>query len=140
MAKPILLVKEKEPLRERTIFDLCDNLFFSGFCLTDNVNFSEFYLIEIPKECKKEFKEFIFDEESLIFQIGDQPRIIFDEDEKNVKFDNLFIDKEFFLYFTNKYPSANFFWLKSFLKEPICGLVGVLIGTKMVGLLKLKQN
>lgn len=117
-------------------------LYFSGFCITDNYNFSEFFLSDIPEEMKNftPIRKFEFKEETLMYQIGDHPKIIIDEEQNRVVFDNFFVDKEYFLYFTNKYPNANFLWLKSFLKEPILGLVGVLVGTKLVGLLKTKTN
>lgn len=142
MAKKIMNLKtieEFSPPKISTIFDRKEKLYYSGFCLTDNLHFAEFYLPKLPSECRKPVEIFTFEEDKLVYQIGDQPRISF-SDEKIVKFNDFFVDKCFVMYFTNKYPQGKFYWLKSFLKEPIIGLIGVLIGTKLVGMLKLKSE
>lgn len=137
MAKKLKL--QQAPEEGESIFEKGIPLYYSGFCLTDNLNFAEFYLPILPKECR-ETKRFEFDDNKLQFQIGQHPKIMIDDEKKVVMFDNFFIDKSYFLYFSKKYPNANFYWLKSFINEPIIGLVGVLIGTKLVGLLKLKPE
>ena len=53
---------------EPTIYTLDIPLYYSGFCLTDNSNFSEFYLNRIPK-LNYQFKEFKFTEENLIYEL-----------------------------------------------------------------------
>jgi hypothetical protein len=129
--------KIKLKLEPRTIYNSKFDLFYSNFCLTDDINFSEFWIKENPNP-NYEFKPFTFTEKNLIYMIGDEPSIIIDNEKEIVQFDNLFIDKFYFLYFTMKYDDIRFYWLQSFLNEPIFGLIGILKGTKLIGLLKLK--
>lgn len=113
------------------------NLFYSKFCLTDNINFAEFWVKENPNPNYK-FINFNFTEKNLIYTIDEAPSIIIDNEKELVYFDNFYINKFYFSHFTMKYDDIRFYWLQSFLTEPIFGLIGVLKGTKLIGLLKVK--
>jgi hypothetical protein len=117
----------KIKLKEKTIFDLGDPFWFSGFCLTDNENFSEFYLKKIPR-LNFEYKSFDFSEKDMIYKI-----------EKEVKKEKIKdkVSKHHFNYFEKKYKDIKLY-LVSFLQTN--GFVGIVKEDRLVGILKLKEK
>lgn len=108
--------------------NLGDNLYFSGFCLTDNKNFSEFYIKKIP-DLKKQYKTFDFSEKDMIYSL--------EEEVKKENIENKVSDTHF-NYFTKKYKNIKFYLLKSFLNIPTFDSVGIVRNDKLVGILKFK--
>lgn len=107
-----------------------DNLYFSGFCLTDNVNFSEFYIKKIP-DLKKKYFSFDFDEKDMVYNLGKEIK----KEEIENKVSNIH-----FNYFIKKYENSKFFLLESFLNNKTSDSVGIVKEDKLVGILKIKEN
>lgn len=125
---------------ELTIFTLNIPLHFSGFCLTDNINFSEFHLNRVPK-LNYQFKEFKFTEENLIYEL-EKNEVIPIVNKKNVLFGDFVLDKLiYYSYFIRKYKEVKFYLIKTFLGNCFNdGAVGILKEDKLVGMLLLKRR
>ena len=124
---------------EPTIYTLDIPLYYSGFCLTDNTNFSEFYLNRIPK-LNYQFKEFKFTEENLIYGL-EKNEVNPIVNRKNVLFGDFVLDKFiYYNYFIRKYKEVKFYFVKSFLSALVVGVVGIMKEDKLIGVLLLKRR
>lgn len=113
-------------------------LYFSGFCLTDNKTFCEFYVKKFPK-LNQEFKSFNFTEQTLSFDIGGE--VIPQEREKSVFFGDYLLDNRIlFDYFIAKYKEVKFFQLNKWLGGKRSGLIGIVKDGKLIGLLKTRKR
>jgi hypothetical protein len=121
------------------ICEIVNPLYYSGFCLTDNKNFCEFYVKKFPK-LNQDFRSFFFDENNLKFKLGNEVEP--EELKKNVLFNDFSLDnKVFFVYFVSKYKGIKFFWLERWLEKNRSGLIGIVdLQNKLVGLLKTKKR
>lgn len=120
------------------ICDVIHPLYYSGFALTDNRNFIEFYLKKFPK-LNQEFRPFIFDEKTLSFELGGEVKV--EEQKKSVFFGDFILDnKIFYQYFIAKYKEVQFFWLHKWLGKNKSGLIGVVKEGKLIGLLKTRKR
>ena len=124
---------------EPTIYTLDIPLYYSGFCLTDNNNFSEFHLNRVPK-LNYQFIEFKFTEENLTYEL-EKNEITPIVNKKNVLFGDFILDKLiYYSYFTKKYKEVKFYFVKSFLGENVVGVIGIVKENKLVGMLLLKRR
>lgn len=124
--------------KKLNICDMIKPLHYSGFCLTDNKTFCEFYVKKFPK-LNQQFKQFNFTEETLNFELGGEVNPV--EGKKNVFFDNFKLDNRIlFDYFIGKYKEVKFFWLNKWFGKSRSGLVGIVKDGKLVGLLKTKKR
>jgi len=113
-------------------------LYFSGFCLTDNRTFCEFYVKKFPK-LNQEFKSFIFTEQNIAFDIGGEVEPL--TNEKSVFFGDFLLDnRSLFDYFVIKHKEVKYFWLNKWLGKKGSGLIGVIKDGKMVGLFKTRKR
>ena len=120
------------------ICDMIKPLYYSGFCLTDNNKFIEFYVKKFPK-LNQEFKSFNFTEETMSFELGGAIEPI--ENKKNVYFGDFVLDnKVLFSYFVDKYKEVKYFWLNKWLGKSKSGLIGIVKDGKLVGLLKTRKR
>jgi len=120
------------------ICDIIKPLFYSGFALTDNSNFIEFYVKKFPK-LNQEFKEFVFNENTLSFELGGQVKA--EEQKKSVFFDDFILDnKIFYHYFIAKYKEMQFYWLNRWMGQKRAGLIAIVKDGKLIGLLKTKKR
>lgn len=120
------------------ICDMIKPLYYSGFCLTDNKKFIEFYVKKFPK-LNQEFKPFIFTEETMSFELGGtvEPQ----ETKKSIYFDDFVLDNRvLFDYFIDKYKEVKYFWLNKWLGKSKSGLIGIVKNGKLVGLLKTRKR
>lgn len=124
--------------KKLNICDMIKPLHYSGFCLTDNKTFCEFYVKKFPK-LNQQFRQFNFTEETLNFELGGEVNPV--EGKKNVFFDNFKLDNRIlFDYFIGKYKEVKFFWLNKWFGKSRSGLVGIVKDGKLVGLLKTKKR
>lgn len=120
------------------ICDVVQPLFYSGFALTDNKNFIEFYIKKFPK-LNQTFKEFQFDESTLNFELGGSVEAY--EEKKYVVFDNFILDnKLFYHYFKAKYKEMQFYWFNKWLGKKRTGLIAIVKDGKLIGLLKTRKR
>lgn len=134
MAKKRINLKMKS-----TVYDLSDKFYYSGFCFTDNTNFSHFYVKKFPK-LGLEFKKFVFEEKDLIFDIDIEEQPMVQQD--HIKFENGIISKEYYDYFKNQFATLKFFRLREFMNEPVRMKILVFDDDngKAVGILNLKPH
>lgn len=124
--------------KKLNICDMIKPLYYSGFCLTDNKTFIEFYVKKYPK-LNQEFKSFNFTEETLNFELGGEVKP--SKGKKNVFFDNFKLDNGIlFDYFIDKYKEVKFFWLNKWYGKSRSGLIGIVKDGKLVGLLKTRKR
>lgn len=124
--------------KKLNICDMIKPLHYSGFCLTDNRTFCEFYVKKFPK-LNQQFKQFNFTEETLNFELGGEVNPV--EGKKNIFFDNFKLDNRIlFDYFIGKYKEVKFFWLNKWFGKSRSGLIGIVKEGKLVGLLKTKKR
>lgn len=120
------------------ICDMIKPLHYSGFCLTDNKTFCEFYVNKFPK-LNQEFKSFTFTEETLNFELGGAVEPV--EREKSVFFGDFLLDnKILFDYFKGKYKEVKYFWFKKWFGKSRSGLIAIVKDGKLVGLLKTRKR
>jgi hypothetical protein len=113
-------------------------LYYSGFCLTDNKTFCEFYIRKFPKLNQK-FESFEFTEKTLSFDIGNE--IVPTKIQKKVYFGDFLLDNsDLFDYFVDKYKEVKYFWLNKWLGDKRSGFIGIVKDGKMVGLFKTRKR
>ena len=117
-------------------------LFYSSFCLTDNLNFAFFYadakifVDNIPAKALNKFK---FDEVDLDMEIDRSQEIKPSKGVKQVTFNGVgFVERDIFNVFKSLYPDSTFHQLKSFFGQTVNSLIIVLHEEygKPIGLLK----
>lgn len=124
--------------KKLNICDVVQPLFYSGFALTDNRNFIEFYIKKFPK-LNQEFKEFHFDESTLDFELGGSVEP--EEEKKYVSFGDFVLDnKIFYHYFKVKYKELQFYQFNKWLGKKRTGLIALVNGGKLIGLLKTRKR
>jgi len=117
------------------IYTICSTLYYSGFCLTDNKNFSEFWLFKIPR-LGYPFKSFKFGRRDMNF-IFEEMEITPKKISNSVLLGNLEVDKTFVMYFINKYgKDITYRKVKKSFNKINENLVGVFKDGKNIGILK----
>jgi len=117
-------------------------LFYSTFCLTDNLNFAFFYAdakIFVDNIQVKALNKFKFDEVDLDMEIDRSQEIKPSKGVKQVTFNGVgFVERDIFNVFKSLYPDSTFHQLKSFFGQTVNSLIIVLHEEhgKPVGLLK----
>lgn len=126
--------------KEKTIFDLGIPLYFSGFCLTDQFNFAEFYVNKIPK-LDFIFGKLKFTEKDLIFHL-DKEILDVKHNNKYIQIEKFYILNFYYLYFVYKYKNIKLYWLKDFLQQSAYRKIAVVdeITKKLVGILIAKTK
>jgi hypothetical protein len=122
--------------------NICDiiklPLYYSGFCITDNKTFCEFYMKKFPK-LNQEFKPFEFTEQTLSFEIGGE--VLPEKNEKGVSFGDFLLDNGIlFDYFIDKHKEVKFFWLNKWFGKNKSGLIGIVKSGKLVGMFKTRKR
>ena len=109
-------------------------LFYSKFCLTDNLNFSEFHVYKKP--LNYDLIEFDFNSNDLDYKLGDKINCIYINDQ--IVCDDLIVEEDVYLYFTKKHKEIEFYKLTHFLKEEVDNqdLIGLITNGTLVGILK----
>lgn len=116
-----------------TFYNLDTPLYYSRFCLTDNINFAEFHVNKIPM-LNYPFKDFEFNESNLMYVLDNE--VFPKKDRKNIHFGIFYLDNSvYYYYFINKYKDPKFFWITSFLGREVKGYIGVVKDGKLIGLL-----
>ena len=117
-------------------------LYYSGFCLTDNLDFaffytdSKFFVDNIPVKALNRFK---LNEADLDIEIDRSKKLIPKKGAKTVSFTDVgVIDREMFKVLKAIYPNCTFHHVKTFFGQPVNSIVIVLHEDqgKPVGLLK----
>jgi hypothetical protein len=102
---------KKFTLKKRTIFDTGDALYYSGFCLTDNKNFCQFFVKKFPK-LNYTFKKFSFFEKDLAFSLDRETIPVLNGNY--AIFEHGKVDLLYFNYFKERFAELKFFILKDF--------------------------
>jgi hypothetical protein len=111
---------KKFTLKKRTIFDTGDVLYYSGFALTDNKNFCQFFVKKFPK-LNYNFRKFAFSESDLIFSLDKEVNPVVNHNY--AVFDSGKIDLLYFNHFQDRFKSLKFFVLKDFRNESALGKI-----------------
>jgi len=111
---------KKFELKKRTIFNSGDVLYYSGFALTDNKNFCQFFVKKFPK-LNYQFKKFGFSESDLTFSLDKEVNPVINHNY--AMFDSGKIDLLYFNYFQERFKSLKFFTLKDFRNQSSLGKV-----------------
>jgi len=96
-------LKKLELKKSESIFDVSNKLWFSGFCLTDNRFFSEFYFTSVPNFKLEKLEKMEFEERDLDFELGKE---ISRNDIKDTIYSRHFLEQ---------YDRIKFFDVKSFI-------------------------
>ena len=124
--------------KKLNICDMIKPLYYSGFCLTDDKTFCEFYVRKIPK-LNQEFKPFQFTEENMEFELGGEVEPT--KGKQKMFFGDFLLDNTIlFDYFVGKYKEIKFFWVNKWLGKSKSGLVSIVKDGKMVGLLRTRKR
>lgn len=118
------------------------NLYYSGFCFSDVINFAEFYIDQEPELPETIIlKSFEFKKQDLYYVLGSKINNVSIKNER-VLFDSLkdrSAGKIFYDYFKIKYPKGEYFWIINFnRKDNDHGIVGIILNNELKGILKLK--
>lgn len=109
-----MTVKKKLKTKNKSIYDLGLDLYWSGFCLTDNTNFCQFFVKKVPKLGYK-FKKFAFEREDLNFVLDRQVTPVLSSTHAEI--DGDFVDLIYYNLVVGN-NNCSFYRLKSFLTIP----------------------
>lgn len=130
---------KKFNLKKKTIFDTGDVLYYSGFALTDNKNFCQFFVKKFPK-LNYTFKKFSFSEKDLLFSLDKEVKPVLNHNY--AIFDPGRVDLIYFNHFQEHFKSIKFFLLKEFRGKSALGKVLIFDQEKgkAVGIFNLDPN
>lgn len=133
-----ITLKKKQRISTDILFDNNMDIYFSGFCITDNENFAEFYIRKFPK-LNYPFKRFEFDEDN--FKYETTSKVMVNLTKTKALFDKREADRKYFDYFINKYKLVEFFKVERFMGFK-CDLVGIfdIEKNRLVGLIYPKES
>lgn len=135
----------KQKVQKQGFLQRQKNLYYSGFCLTDNMNFALFYIDRkflIDNKINLRLNEFTLLENDLLIEIDRQQKIIPEKGVRKYRFGDVGLVGEEIVelfYYINK--DATFFKVKSFFGKEVNTLFIVLSGEygKPIGLVKAKN-
>ena len=137
ITRPKLKLKEKQ--EEHTVYTIGLPLYFSGTCLTDNKNFTDFVsnlLFEKERE-PVQYKPFVFQQKTLIYELGEE---VFPKEKDNFFiFPNDFVVDKLYVNHFNKH-TFKYYYLESFLGGHTNKKVGLIESNKLIGVLMLHKR
>jgi hypothetical protein len=111
---------KKVILKKKTIFNTGDVLYYSGFALTDNKNFCQFFVKKFPK-LNYTFKKFDFFEADLTFSLDKEVKPVLNHNY--AIFEPGKIELLYFNHFKENNKEIKFFLLKEFRGKSALGKV-----------------
>ena len=147
MPKKINRVKQiRKPVDDDMLFLAKQKkLYYSGFCLTDNMDFALFYIDRkfiIDNNIKIRLNEFTLSENDLEIEIDRENKIVPEKGVRKFKFENVgLVSEEIIQMFYKLDKEATFYKIKRFFGKETNTLFIVLSGEfgKPIGLIKAKN-